>query len=560
MVSFALAARLGCDCLVGRGMAELAQELEGVGRPGVLDRPLGNHLELAVGVAADDRNLDDEAFLHQDAELAVGEGELAGHGSGGELSDAAQVAALDGGEELLHHLVLAERGQAGGEAAALRFDGALDVAGAGAAVRTDGRLARRKGLGEGGGGVLAGLDRGGAALGAFFGGQGFALGASALSCLLPIWPFRHLDSAPRSRAGCIDERKTSNRRSPPKGGNRMKKEEIEGSGEGPKCQTEFDTLDDWTSFLVSVRGRTEGTARRYRRLVERLLREVGKPIAELSREDVERHLRRLHVAGLGESVRQGVVVAVRSLGEWCLAHGLVESNPGASLSGPRPYRREIKVLSVAEVGRLLWGDSPGTLPRDPLELRDRVLLGVAYVAGLRASEIGPLEAEGVVWQEATQTFSILVRHGKGAGQDVRLPLDRAVSRMLGTWLAVRPASRFLWGQALTRWGVRKILLRRCAEVGIVAGGRRISPHVLRHSVATHLLAAGVDIRQVQLLLRHRSIATTEKYLHADVDRLGAVLVRNSPLERRRRGKMVAVRPAMQMILGELGELVRPPKG
>jgi len=319
-------------------------------------------------------------------------------------------------------------------------------------------------------------------------------------------------------------------------------------------------LDDWTSFLVSVRGRTEGTARRYRRLVERLLREVGKPIAELSREDVERHLRRLHVAGLGESVRQGVVVAVRSLGEWCLAHGLVESNPGASLSGPRPYRREIKVLSVAEVGRLLWGDSPGTLPRDPLELRDRVLLGVAYVAGLRASEIGPLEAEGVVWQEATQTFSILVRHGKGAGQDVRLPLDRAVSRMLGTWLAVRPASRFLWGQALTRWGVRKILLRRCAEVGIVAGGRRISPHVLRHSVATHLLAAGVDIRQVQLLLRHRSIATTEKYLHADVDRLGAVLVRNSPLERRRRGKMVAVRPAMQMILGELGELVRPPKG
>jgi site-specific recombinase XerD len=341
------------------------------------------------------------------------------------------------------------------------------------------------------------------------------------------------------------------------GSNRMDSRELERSGGEEKCADNRRILDEWTAYLISVRGRTEGTVRRYRRLLERLLLEVEKPFAELSREDVERHLRRLHVAGRRESVRQGVVVAVRSLGEWCLAHGLMESSPWASLTGPRPYQREIKVLSVVEVGRLLWGDSPGTLPRDPLELRDRVLLGVAYVAGLRASEIGPLEAEGVVWQETTQTFSILVRHGKASGKDVRLPLDRPVSRMLGAWLTVRPEGLFLWGQALTRWAVRKILHRRCAEVGIEAGGRRLSPHVLRHSIATHLLDSGVDIREVQLLMRHRSIATTEKYLHTNVDRLGAVLVRNSPLEKRRRGKAVAVRPAMQMILGELGELVRP---
>ncbi|HBL30579.1 MAG TPA: hypothetical protein DD490_27405, partial [Acidobacteria bacterium] len=136
----------------------------------------------------------------------------------------------------------------------------------------------------------------------------------------------------------------------------------------------------------------EGTAQRYRRLLERLLVDVGKPFSEIRREDVEKHLRRLHLAGRGESVREGVVVAVRSFGEWCLAHGLVEVNPGASLAGPRPYRREVKVLTVAEVRRLLWGDAPGVLPAEPLELRDRVLLGVAYVAGLRASEIGPLEA------------------------------------------------------------------------------------------------------------------------------------------------------------------------
>jgi integrase/recombinase XerD len=185
-----------------------------------------------------------------------------------------------------------------------------------------------------------------------------------------------------------------------------------------------------------------------------------------------------------------------------------------------------------------------------------VLLGVAYVAGLRASEIGPLEAEGVAWQEATQTFSVLVRHGKGAGGDVRLPLDRPVSRMLGTWLTARSPGRFLWGRPLTRGAVRKILQRRCAEEGIVAAGRRLSPHVLRHSLATHLLQKGVDIRKVQLLLRHRSIATTEGYLHADVDRLGAVLVRSSPLEQRRR-KVSPLRPAMAQLLGELQGLVRP---
>jgi len=336
----------------------------------------------------------------------------------------------------------------------------------------------------------------------------------------------------------------------------MNSRELESAGGGEKGGNVSPFLDGWTSFLVSVRGRTEATARRYRSLVERLLADAGKPFEQLGREDVERHLRRLHVAGCGESVRQGVVVAVRSLGEWCLAHGIVESNPGASLSGPRPYRREIKVLTVAEVSRLLWGDKPGTLPRNPLAMRDRVLLGVAYVAGLRASEIGPLEAEGVAWQEATQTFSILVRRGKASGQDVRLPLDRPVSRMLGAWLTARPPGRFLWGRPLTRGAVRKILQRRCAEEGINAGGRRISPHVLRHSLATHLLDTGVDIRKVQLLLRHRSIATTEKYLHANVDRLGAVLVRKSPLEQGRRKKSTAVRPAMTQFLGELQGLLR----
>ena len=556
MISFALAAGLGRDRLVGGGVAELAEELEGVCRAGIFHGALGDDRELAFGVAADDGDLDDEAFLHEDRELAVGEGELAGHRCRRELGQAVEVAGLDGSEVPLHHVVVAQGDEAGREAGASPFDGSLDVAGAGAVVRTDGGLAGWKSLAEGGRRVLAGLDRGGSPLGALFRGQGLALGPAALA-FARLWvSSRHLTALlVREQVDSMSARPQIDK-TLEKGGKRMSHRGLkEVSGEGI-CKVELCKLDGWASFLISVRGRTEGTVRRYRRLVERLLLVIGKPIAEISREDIERHLRRLHLAGRGESVRRGVVVAIRSLGEWCLAHGLLDANPGASLAGPRPYQREIKVLTVAEVSRLLWGDRPGTLPRDALQMRDRVLLGVAYVAGLRASEIGPLELEGVVWQEATQTFSILVRRGKASGQDVRLPLDRPVSRMLGVWLTKRPAGRFLWGRPLTRGAVRKILLRRFAEVGIAAGGRRISPHVLRHSLATHLLDAGLDIREVQLLMRHRSMATTEKYLHVNVDRLGAVLVRRSPLEGRGRKRVASsLRPAMAQLLGELGGLM-----
>ena len=116
----------------------------------------------------------------------------------------------------------------------------------------------------------------------------------------------------------------------------------------------------------------------------------------------------------------------------------------------------------------------------------------------------------------------------------------------------------MWGRPLTRGAVRNIFLDRCAEVGIAATGRRLSPHILRHSVATHLLQEGVDIRQVQLLLRHRSIATTEQYLHADVDRLGSVLIRKtSTMCAGRRKKVAPLRPALEQLLGEIGGLVRP---
>jgi site-specific recombinase XerC len=324
-------------------------------------------------------------------------------------------------------------------------------------------------------------------------------------------------------------------------------------------------LDAWGGYLLGVRGRAPATVKRYRGLVERLLAETG-PLEELTRGAIEGSLRRLYLAGLGEAVRQGAVVAIRSFCEWAVGNGMLAANPAAGLSGPRPYRRERKVLTVAEVERLIFGSrtgmsagtspgiSPGTLPATVRELRDRALLGVAYVAGLRASEIGPLEADGVVWNEGTRTFSVLVHRGKGSAADVRMALDRPVSRLLGAYLAVRAPGRSLWGRPLTRGAVRKILQRRLAEEGIAAAGRRLSPHVLRHSLATHLLDAGLDLRRVQLLMRHRSIRTTEVYLHADLERMGQVVARWSPLERGGKRRRPARGLEMTGLLAELGDL------
>jgi site-specific recombinase XerD len=343
---------------------------------------------------------------------------------------------------------------------------------------------------------------------------------------------------------------------PETGGKRKNPRQLEAERDDENRKHCAYSLDGWTSFLTSVRGRAEGTVRRYRRLVERLLADVGKPIEQLTREDVEKHLRRLHVAGRGESVRQGVVVAVRSLGEWCVAHGVVEVNPGAGLAGPSGFRREVRPLTVEEVSRLIWGDRVGYLPTGHRELRDRALLAVIYIAGLRASEPGPIRLNDVLWDEAAGVFRLLLVKGKAARREKWVHLDRLVSRVLGAYLAVRPGgSPWLFvsarGTPLTRAAVYQIFRRRIKEVGIEARGRRMSPHILRHSIATHLLARGWDIRTVQIHMRHASIKTTEVYLHADEGRVQRMMLRWSPLGPRRERRAELGR-GLEELLGELG--------
>ena len=300
----------------------------------------------------------------------------------------------------------------------------------------------------------------------------------------------------------------------------------------------------WQGHLLAT-GRARSTVRLYRRRVSRFVASLGsRSLTQVTFEDLDAHLRQLYLAGLGASARSGAVAAIRSFYTYLHARGMVAENPATHLERPAVYAREMPVLTVGEVRRLIFGTDESArpaktrlrpLPAHPLEARNRALLGVIYIAGLRVSEPGRLRLDEVRFNERGLA-SILIRSAKASRGDVRQPLNAAVSRLLAGYLQIRgevaPMSPWLfsnrWGRALTGSGVRSVFRARVKEAGIEARGRRLSSHVLRHSLATHLLRSGADPRAVQRVLRHRSLETTMRYLHSGAGAAG-VLVRFDPL-------------------------------
>lgn len=326
-----------------------------------------------------------------------------------------------------------------------------------------------------------------------------------------------------------------------------------------------DLFESWQERLRVVEGRAEATCKAYRIAVANLLQDSGAQApGDLTPAAIERHLKRLALAGRSAATRAGALHAIRGFCRYLLGHGLLATNPTSSIHPPRQYRREFGVLTVEEVKRLI--DPPKVNRRRPvwIRLRNASLWGVVYAAGLRASEAGQLRVEDVKWDEEVLLFSVLVVRAKSSYSDERIPLPSTVSRVLGAYLSARSeagvTSPLLYpsmrrGRALDGGQVHRMFKERVVEAGIETRGRRLSPHILRHSRATHLLRAGVDIRTVQAMLRHASLTTTARYLHSDEQRrLSAV--RRDPLEGKRRA---APSPgtALRELLGEFGSARGP---
>jgi integrase/recombinase XerD len=188
-------------------------------------------------------------------------------------------------------------------------------------------------------------------------------------------------------------------------------------------------------------------------------------------------------------------------------------NPTATVDQPRWWKPLPHVLTVDEVDRLLAAPKAGT----PRGVRDRAMLEVLYATGLRVSELIALRLDGVHWEAG---FVRCI--GKGNKERI-VPLGISAAAAVAAYLQVRrprKPTEYLFlnnrGGRLTRMGFWKILKAYGLEAGI---RKRLTPHVLRHSFATHLLERGADLRAVQLMLGHADISTTQIYTHVMRERL-----------------------------------------
>lgn len=241
---------------------------------------------------------------------------------------------------------------------------------------------------------------------------------------------------------------------------------------------------------------------------------------------VEDYVAFLRASGRRPTSVARAVVAVRGLHRFCLDEGTLGSDPTGDL-GPPPVPQGLpKALSEDEVTALL----EAVVGEDHVARRDRAILEVLYGAGLRISELVGLSLSDIDADRGT-----LRVFGKGAKERV-VPIGRCAHRALDTWLSTAGRQRMAprrWarrgdaeavflnarGGRLTRQGAWGIVRRYGDRVGL---GDRLSPHVLRHSCATHMLDHGADIRVVQELLGHASIATTQVYTRVSAERLRQV--------------------------------------
>jgi integrase/recombinase XerD len=231
-------------------------------------------------------------------------------------------------------------------------------------------------------------------------------------------------------------------------------------------------------------------------------------------------------AAVAPATVQRKVACLRSFYRHLRREGSLDHDPTADLRAPKRSQRLPQVLTRDEVQRLLAAPR-GT---DPAALRDRALLELMYACGLRASEAVSLEL-GDVDLEA----GVLRARGKGSKERL-VPVGRQAVSALRAYVARgRPA---LVGEAaedrlfvnhrgggLTRQGLYKVVRRHARTAGLAD---KISPHTLRHTFATHLLAGGCDLRSVQEMLGHADIATTQIYTHLSADRLKDVYFKAHP--------------------------------
>ena len=259
-------------------------------------------------------------------------------------------------------------------------------------------------------------------------------------------------------------------------------------------------LDHWVRFLTAPAGAVPpGAAPDERRVLEATTR------------DVRAWLAALHARGLDPVSVTRKLAAVRSLYRFLVRRGAMRRNPGREVRAPRPARKLVTFLPAHEAKAVIDARGLGGEARE----RDVAVLEMLYATGLRVSELASLDVESV--DREARTVRVL---GKGSKERM-VPYGAPAARALEAYLGRRGTARgpvFVnhRGGRLTPRSIHTIVRRAARAAGVT---RRVSPHTLRHTFATHLLDRGADLRVIQELLGHSRLSTTQRYTHVSTAQL-----------------------------------------
>jgi len=283
-------------------------------------------------------------------------------------------------------------------------------------------------------------------------------------------------------------------------------------------------LEQFRDYLALEAGNSANTVGNYVRDIVRLIAHAAAKGARTPDAVTAAQLREfvydLKDLGLAPATIRRQISAIRTYYRFLVGEGHATRDPSERLESPKQWRTLPTVLTVAEVGRLLA--APNT--DEPLAIRDRALLEFTYATGARVSEVVGLRPQDLLYEDglarifgkgAKERIVPVGRRALGAvalyAREIRPGLDKGKGRGI-LFLNAR-------GAPLSRVGAWTIIRRAAKQAGLT---KRVTPHTLRHSFATHLLEGGADLRAVQEMLGHADLATTQLYTHVDREYLRTV--------------------------------------
>jgi integrase/recombinase XerC len=290
-------------------------------------------------------------------------------------------------------------------------------------------------------------------------------------------------------------------------------------------------------YLQAERNASELTIKSYREDLEALKTHLEQMHGEcpdveaITTLDLRGYISSLHTVGYSKTTVSRRLASLRSFFRFGAREGWAKTNPAKPLRNPRKERTLPHFLSSDELNRLL--EAPAS--KDAFGLRDRAMLETLYSAGLRVSELAGMNTSDIDFDAAVLTI-------RGKGRKERLaPIGAPAIKALQRWLKLRhvsdkepkgprsPVFVNKFGRRLTTRSIARMLEKYLKQTGL---DQRTTPHTLRHSFATHLLDHGADIRSVQELLGHKSLATTQIYTHVSTAKMKAVYDKAHPRARR----------------------------